>query len=327
MDNTQKVLKLISTSPDYVSGEAIATKLQLSRTAIWKIVKHLQEDGFPISSKRHAGYYYTDTGKLNTFIIQQHLKKELRTQLSFEVHEKISSTSTRAKELAVHGSQTSPTVILANQQLNGYGRYGRNFDSPGTGIYLSILLKNPSTSLNPGLLTTATALALTLAIEKKLAVFPKIKWVNDIVLNDKKVIGILTEAVADIESQTISQLVVGIGVNYLTDPTSFPIELQKRAGSFRQAVLAQKVSRNIFIANILNEFFTLYAHYEDGAFLDEYRKRSLMLGKEVTLVQGNRKFSGIVKTIDDQGRLVLHDGTRFSSGEVTKTRLVTEKKR
>ncbi|KRL06208.1 biotin--[acetyl-CoA-carboxylase] ligase [Liquorilactobacillus oeni] len=321
MDNTQKVLKLISTSPTFISGETIAMKLGLSRTAVWKIVKVLQDEEFPISSKRHTGYFYQDDGKLNEFIIRQHLAEDLQRQLVLEIHEVIDSTNTRAKELSVQQPQHRPTIIIANQQVSGYGRHGRGYSSPDTGIYMSILLNNTAAFLNPGLLTTATALAVTRTLEKNLAVTPEIKWVNDITLDGKKVTGILTEAITDIESQSISQLVVGIGVNYLTNPAIFPPALQQRAGSLREAVLKKKLSRNLFVASILNEFFKLYADYENGTFLPEYRKHSSLIGKEVTVSQGTEYFTGIVENIDNFGRLVFTNGTCFSSGEVTKVRL------
>ena len=214
---------------------------------------------------------------------------------------------------------TTPYIIIANQQTNGYGRYGRNFTSPSqSGIYLSILLANEQTEFNPGLLTTAVALAMCRAIEKKLAASPKIKWVNDVVVDGKKVCGILTEGISNLETQSLSNIVVGAGINYLT--ADFPEEISQRAGSLRNYALKAKVSRNEFIATYLEEFFKLYQTYQTGDFMPEYRAHSNIIGKEVTITQGTKSFQGNVVTIDDDGAIVLADGRKFTSGEVTKIR-------
>ncbi len=321
MNNTKKVLKLLSDSSDYLSGEKIASAVGISRTAVWKIVKNLQDLGYPIKSKMHSGYYYEDNNQLNEFIIKKSLPAYLKT-VTFELHDSLNSTNSRAKEISVNQTTEQPLVIISDQQTSGYGRYGRSFTSPSkTGIYMSILLKTQSEKLNPGLLTTATALAVARTIEKKLGVNTQIKWVNDVLVKQKKVVGILTEAVSDIESGSINQVIIGIGINYLSDISIFPAEIQKRVGTLQEYAERNHVSRNYFIAQLLSEFFSLYSDYQTGDFIEEYKEKSYLIGKKVTITQGQEKINGIAADIDKTGRLILQDGTTLYSGEVTKVRL------
>ena len=182
------------------------------------------------------------------------------------------------------------------------------------------MLDNDDPDFNPGLLTTATAIAVTRTIEKLVHARCEIKWVNDVLVDGKKIVGILTEGVADLETQLIKHVIVGTGINYLTDPSEFPEEIRQRAGSLRRYTLDSGVSRNAFIANYLNEFFSLYKNYKAASFMDEYRAHSNTIGKDVTINRSGQTSEGHVATIDNQGRLVLSSGETLSSGEVTKIR-------
>ena len=318
--HTREVLRLISTAQQPLSGEKIAQELQITRAAIWKIIQKLQAAGYLIESRHRLGYVYHDNGKLNQYIIQRNLQLPAGYLLKFEIHQTIDSTNTRAKQLSLHKNAPALAVI-SDRQTAGYGRYGRNYSSPSGNIYLSLLLPNQSKQLDPGLLTTATALAVSLAIEKNLHVTPQIKWVNDLLLDGRKIAGILTEGVTNIETRSIDQVVIGIGINYLTKIDQLPAEVQQRAGSLRKFSLAANLTRNQFIAAVLNEFFQLYQNYQTGAFLAEYRKRCYLLQKEVTVTQNNQQLVATAVDIDDQGRLVLDAGQHLSSGEVVKVRL------
>lgn len=318
--HTKEVLRLISTAQQPLSGERIAQELQITRAAVWKIMQKLQADGYLIESRHRLGYVYHDNGKLNQYIIQKNLQLPTGYSLKFEIHKTLDSTNTRAKQLSLHKSSTA-LAIISDRQTAGYGRYGRNYSSPSGNIYLSLLLPNQSNQLDPGLLTTATALAVSLAIEKSLHVTPQIKWVNDLLLNGRKITGILTEGVTNIETRSIDQVVIGIGINYLTKIEQLPVEVQKRAGSLRKYALAAALTRNQFIATVLNQFFRIYQNYQTGVFLAEYRKRCYLLQKEVTITQNKHQLVAIAIDIDDQGRLVLNSGQHLSSGEVVKVRL------
>ena len=317
MSTSSQLLTILGSQSQPISGQELADQLNISRTAIWKAINNLKDAGYQITSQPRTGYFLEDNGYLDAGLISRYLPTNFNFPL--EIHQIIDSTNIRAKQLANKPDLTTPYIIIANQQTNGYGRYGRNFTSPSqSGIYLSILLANEQTEFNSGLLTTAVALAMCRAIEKKLAASPKIKWVNDVIVDGKKVCGILTEGISNLETQSLSNIVVGAGINYLT--ADFPEEISQRAGSLRNYALKAKVSRNEFIATYLEEFFKLYQTYQTGNFMPEYRAHSNIIGKEVTITQGTKNFQGNVVTINDDGAIVLADGRKFTSGEVTKIR-------
>ncbi|WP_334329592.1 biotin--[acetyl-CoA-carboxylase] ligase [Companilactobacillus sp. HBUAS59699] len=226
---------------------------------------------------------------------------------------KINSTNTFAKEyLLDHPNQT--VAIIADAQTAGYGRFKRDFYSPQqTGIYLSIII--PTTITNPGLLTTMAGLASITALKKN---FPeenlKLKWINDLLLNNKKVGGILAE---NINNSNGNHLVLGIGINLNT--ADFPKELQTIATSISSN---DSIDRNIVIADILNQFFSRFPTYQTGDFLPEYRKLCDTLNKTVRIVNGNTELTGTAVDINSNGALILEDTKKLrhiiNSGEVTK---------
>lgn len=210
---------------------------------------------------------------------------------------------------------------MSEHQTGGHGRYGRNFFSPKvSGIYLSILLKINNDSIDPGLLTVSSSLAVVKALEKLFRINCQLKWVNDIIVDNRKVAGILVEGVTDLQSGAMDHMIIGLGMNYMPDPEIFPDDIKNRAGFLRKYAHRSDVIRNKLIAVFLNEFFKIYQNYRTGAFMNEYRKRSNIIGKQVSVLVSDRIVSETVKTIDDKGRLVLTDGTILVSGEVTKLR-------
>lgn len=322
MKTTDSVLKLLEKNTNHLSGQQIADQLELSRTAIWKAIRSLESAGYKIESKPHQGYLLLDPPMLSETFIRRNLATKV--PLHFELHNSITSTNTRAKELGALPSTSEPQIIVSDQQTKGYGRYGRAFMSPQqTGIYLSILLQNQQEYFDAGLLTTATATALCRAIEKKLDIKPSIKWVNDVLWHDKKISGILTEGITDMETGHLKQIVVGIGIDYLTDPSTYAPEVRQRAGSLRQAVQKKGLSRNAFIGAFLDEFFKLYPNFNSHDFIADYRKYCSTLGQQVTITRGNETITGIAFDITDSGELILADGQVFSSGEITKIRKTT----
>lgn len=319
MKTTQRVLELLTTTPSYLSGQEIADKLKLSRTAVWKAIKSLKEQGYDITSKPHVGYRYFENDTLNKTAILNALPADL--ELDLEIYATLPSTNLKAKELSLTAKNSRPLVIIADQQTAGYGRYQRPFVSPkDTGIYLSILLNNDQTDFDPGLLTTATAVCVTRTLKKLLNVEPTIKWVNDVLVDGKKVCGILTEGITDLETQALKQIIVGTGINFLTPLEAFSSELLERVGTLKEYVTQQKITRNQFIAEYLTQFFSLYQNYTDASFMVEYREASELIGKNVTLKRFNGQVEAKVLTIDDHGALVLDNGQTFNSGEVIKVR-------
>lgn len=314
----ENLLAIFLAQPDtWLSGEQLADKLGISRTAVWKQIQQLKKQGYHIVSHQGLGYQYQGTQTLNPQIIQQNLPADLPVQL--EVHASLTSTNDYAKQHFTQAHYPQPVVILADTQTHGRGRLGRTFYAPKTtGLYLSIVLPlKPKTQVLPSLLTTGTGTAVVQALRDFFPALPvQLKWINDIVLHGKKCGGILTEAITDLESGQISHLIVGIGLNLNT--TVFPEEIQAIAGALSQ----QPVDRNRLVAMILTNFFNMYADYKTGAFLEKYRQYSSILGHTVALVTNTDTIQGTAIDFDYQGFLVLRqaDGQikTMRSGEIVK---------
>lgn len=305
---------------NWTSSAELVSQLEVSRTAIWKAIKQLQTEGQEITSQAGKGYRFTPNQQLNQTIISQ----GVNTDCYIEVHDTIDSTNRRAKELAVTNSGTRLAVVVANQQTNGYGRYGREFYSPAqTGIYLSFLLPFGQQLVHPGLLTTGTAVAVAQVLEHQYQVDIGIKWVNDLIVQGHKVSGILSEAVTDFESGQIANVITGIGIN-LENNQLIPTKLQAKVGALNQHHL--QVNRNETVIQIINSFWQMTTNFNAGKLMDEYRQRCIVIGHDVTVKVGNQTITGRVKNIDDTGALVLTTaaGTSkvLSAGEITKLNIM-----
>jgi BirA family biotin operon repressor/biotin-[acetyl-CoA-carboxylase] ligase len=228
-----------------ISGAELARKLSVSRNAVWKAVKSLQEVGYSITSALNKGYCLSNE---NDIISVQSIAKYLNEdtkKLMLEVHKEVTSTNSILKEYAEKGEQEGK-VIVAEKQSSGRGRMNRSFYSPeGTGIYLSILLKPNLTFQESLLITTTAAVAVAEAIEKVSGCEAKIKWVNDIYCKGKKVCGILTEASLDMESGALKYAVLGIGINVLKPAGDFPEELKDIAAAVFDAELYSSDARSL----------------------------------------------------------------------------------
>ncbi len=307
----QKLLK-----GENFSGNRLANELGVSRNSVWKAVNSLRNDGYKIEGQRNMGYKLISSGDvLSKEIVLSYL---VNKNLDVHVYETVESTNTLLKSRAQNKGMEG-TIIIAAEQTAGKGRLGRKFESPmGTGVYVSILLR-PKFSVSESLfITTAAAVAVSQAIESLSDKEAKIKWVNDIYIEDKKVCGILTEAAIDFESGNLDYAVVGIGVNVQEPESGFPLEIKDIAGSVFDEKAPDEIRAKL-AAKIIDNFFILYKNLENKNFMDEYRKRSWLDGKKVNLSVGNNSFSGIVKEINQNAEIVLmlEDGKEmaFSSGE------------
>ena len=208
--------------------------------------------------------------------------------------------------------------MIADSQSGGKGRLGRSFFSPEhAGIYLTVILRPDCAPDRAGLLTSLAAVAAARAVEKISGADVKIKWVNDLYLNGKKICGILTEGGLGLEAGRLEYAVVGIGIN--VNRMEFPPELREIATSVGNET-GTSPDRNRLIAEILNELDGLYGDLETGAFLEESRRRSNVIGREVTVIEGGRKYPAKAVDIDGQGRLVIktEEGrTCLNYGEVS----------
>ena len=316
MDFKQEILNLLFTSQDdWISGDELAQRFNISRTMVWKYIKALENDGFQIKSKRSAGYQLESGYALNNELVEHQLDQSVDVQ-TFKT---INSTNTYLKEyLGVH-SLTKPLAVIAEKQTNGYGRFKRDFYSPDHGgIYLSLAVPLDNQPLNPSLVTTSIAIGVIHALQK---FFPEqnfsVKWVNDLYIGHKKIAGILTEATADLESLAPTELVIGVGINLTTQ--DFPKELKSKVQAISDRLPADL---NTIAAELINNLLSILTDYEDGHYLQEYRQRLNLMGKQIDMQVGSKLTHGEVVDLSNDGGLVVKDKQNhlqtYYSGEVQK---------
>ncbi len=318
MSVKEEVLKALATQPGKdISGSKLAGQCHVTRNAIWKAIQSLRADGYQIEAVTNRGYRLTlsdDTvsePRITPALTTRWLGQDLRV---FPV---LDSTNNYLKQLATEGSFHG-TAAIADSQLGGKGRRGRGFYSPASsGIYLSVLLRPTDSAEVVSLYTSCTAVAVAQAIEAVAEVSVGIKWVNDLFIQGKKVCGILTEATMDLESGGVDYAIIGIGINVA--PMEFPAELQEIATSISNAC-GQAVSRNRLIAEILNRLEPALEQCSTRSFLEESKRRSIVLGKEITVHRGGDIYPAKAIDINRQGHLVVETSAglrHLSSGEVS----------
>lgn len=320
MELKQEVLKILEESRgNSVNGSKLADKLFVTRSSIWKAIKALQKDGYHITAVTNKGYCLLSNNDIvSAESICPFLKGDAAL-FTINVLQSVTSTNTVAKELAGQGAKVG-TVIIAREQTEGRGRMGRTFYSPdSTGIYFSIILR-PTLNLEDSLLiTTATAVAVAKAIESVSGKIAKIKWVNDIFVEGKKVCGILTEASLNFENGCLEYAVVGIGINIITK--DFPQDIHLVAGSVFTDKPDNTPISSLLVAEILNNMADCMNSITDKKYLEEYRSRSFLIGQEILVLKGNTSIKAKAVDIDEKARLVVEymDKTveALSSGEVS----------
>ncbi len=323
MELKYEVLTLLRENPgEFLSGQEIANRLSFSRTAIWKAINRLKEEGYSIESIGSKGYrLWQDEDALSCEQIKRELKEEYQG-IPIEVYRQLDSTNTCAKLKAIEGALHG-SVILAEEQTKGRGRFGRSFYSPkGTGLYMSLILR-PTIELKQSVhVTMYIAVLICRVLERFTNQRLQIKWVNDIYLGDKKIGGILTEAVTDVESKQVQYMILGIGLNIKTE--DFPGELDKIATSLNPV----GVTRNQLCAALLNEILPVSEYFTiDEEILCEYKRRSNVLGQRVVFFKKQQRFEGMAEDIDETGGLVVHLTTgeveTLHSGEISIQRQTT----
>ena len=319
----ETILALLRQNPEgYTSGEAMSRELGISRAAVSKAVSGLRQEGYEIEAVTNRGYRLISgpdrlsRGDILPWVHVEHVGRIL------ECFPVIDSTNNYLKREAQHLSDG--TVVVANEQTGGRGRLGRTFQSPpDTGIYLSALLRPdlpPVKALN---LTAFVAVAICEGIETATGLSPQIKWTNDIVLNRKKVCGILTEMSIEGESGALQHIITGIGINVNQKEGDFPEDIREIAGSLAMAA-GKPVSRGRLTAEIINALDEMYAAWLSGGgdYLERYRERCLTVGQPVKLLRANGSVEPAqALAIDDNfGLVVRHPDGRMetiTSGEVS----------
>ena len=303
----------------FLSGEEIARRLGVSRNAVWKAIKALQADGYPIQAVPNRGYCLAASSDvLSESGIRQYLTGDAQS-LDLRVFDSVDSTNLVLRKLANEGAAEG-TVVIAAEQTGGRGRKGRNFYSPqGTGVYVSLLLKPKIAPDDATLITTTAAVAVCHAVEALCPERAEIKWVNDVFLRGKKICGILTEGSFDMESGQFEYAVLGTGINVYEPAGGFPPEIREIAGNVLTSPAPD--GKNRMIAEYLNHFLPLYRQLGSAETNAEYRKRSFVLGKMVNVISGTGTTPARAIDVDERCRLVVEytDGRRdaLSSGEIS----------
>lgn len=302
--------ELEQTRAEALSGQALAARFGVSRNAVWKAVQALREEGVPVESAQSRGYRLAPAYDRASAEGVCALLGE--AYLPVYAYDTLDSTNNQAKRLLADG-EAAPFLVLAEAQSAGRGRRGRTFFSPGgAGLYMTLALRPGLAAQSAQGVTAYTAVCAAQAVEHVCAAHPRIKWVNDLYLNGKKVCGILTEATSDVESGALEALIVGIGLNLresdMPDALRDVVGFVSCAGPVKNR-LAAEITRSLLA-------------YRPGEsdFLAAYRERSLTLGQRVVWDRGGETVTGTATDVLANGALQLagNDGQTHTvtSGEV-----------
>lgn len=319
MSIKEDVLKILIKNDDkYISGESLAKKLYVSRNSVWKAIKSLQNDGYEISAITNKGYCLLSS---NDILSKEGIFKYLKNPdfFNIDVFSKVTSTSTLLKEQA-NNDEPEGKVIVSSHQTSGRGRLGRNFYSPtDTGVYFSFLLRPNFSADKSVFLTTLASIAVSNAIGEITGEIAKVKWVNDIFVNDKKVCGILCEASYSLENFNVDFVTLGIGINVYSPKDNFPSDISEIAGS----ILDNKIddTRNKLVAQILDNFIDLYRDFDIKKIHSLYKELSFVLNKKIYVIKRGENILATAIDINENCNLVVkyEDGTieTLDSGEIS----------
>jgi BirA family biotin operon repressor/biotin-[acetyl-CoA-carboxylase] ligase len=308
VDTKEQILGLLERSRGkYLSGEELARSLGLTRAAVWKAVQALQREGHIINAVPRRGYCLAPgSDVLSVQAITPFLTHAEYAQ-NIHIFEVLESTNKTAKEMALDGYGHG-TVVIADSQTGGRGRRGRTFHSPpGSGLYISFLLSPEKLCMESVTWVTALAgVSVCDAAREMTGREPMIKWVNDVFLDGKKICGILTEALTDVESGAIEWLVLGIGVNVTT---SFPEELRGVARALFEDASeigpGRAPPRARLAAMLINSILAPENRIDARTLAQRYKKLQLVLGRDVSVHTSQGTYSARAVDLDSSGRLIV----------------------
>ena len=317
-----KILTILKENGGYVSGQALCCQLGVSRTAVWKAVKQLEEEGCRIEAVRNKGYRLLSVedgiggAQIGSLLKTEYMGRKL------VYFRETDSTNIQIKKLAEAGSPEG-TLVVAESQTAGKGRRGRSWSSPaGSSIYMSYLLRPKIPPYSASMLTLLAGMACVTAIREETGLNSAIKWPNDLVIGGKKICGILTEMSTELEE--IHYIFTGIGIN--VNQTSFPQEIQETATSLKlESKKPEEISRSALIASCMKRFEHYYERFllsgDFSELKEEYEGMLVNLGREVLVLAPAGEYKGICRGIDNKGQLLveLGDGSKKTvlSGEVS----------
>lgn len=315
-----EILKMLTEAQDYLSGQTLCDYFHVSRTAVWKAVRQLQEEGYEIEAVRNRGYrlvkkedIYSGTG-----IVSALKTRWLGHHLVFM--EETDSSNNQIRRLAEQGAGEG-TLVVADQQNAGKGRRGRSWlSAEGSGVWMSFLLRPQFQPESASMVTLVTALAVADGIYETTGLDCGIKWPNDLVINGKKVCGILTEMSSDMD--TIQYIVVGIGIN--VGIREFPSEIRETATSL-ELCLEESVNRVKLIDAVLRhweERYDAFLQKMDLSLLqDDYQRRLVNVENQVRVLGYSEDYVGISHGITPTGELIVEledsEVRKVTSGEVS----------
>lgn len=308
-----KLLKILTTHQgNYISGQTISEQLNVSRMSISSYVKKLKEKGYHILTSTKKGYCLTLE---NDPIFINDIKEQLHPfYQNIHYYDEVTSTNLLMKT----GDYQQGDIIISDSQTNGRGRNGRSFHSPKQkGIYLSFLLKPQLTIYDSLKITACCAVALIKAIQKNYDLSPTIKWVNDIMLDDLKIAGILCEATLEMNTAQIENMIIGVGLN--VHHYEMPVDLANIAGCIEDKS-STFIQRQKIIIDFLNIFYDDYSQLSQLSFLETYRKASYILHQDILVYENNTTYPAYVSTINDDASLTIivdNQERILQSGEVS----------
>lgn len=316
----EEILRLLRSADGYISGQELCNRFGVSRTAVWKAINQLKEAGYEIEAQQNKGYRLMAAPDLMT---EAEIKSLMHTEWAAKevlYFDTIDSTNTKAQELAEKG-YPSGTLVVADKQESGKGRRGRSWVSPsGTGIFMTLMIKPDINPNNASMLTLVAALAVAKAITSVTGEEAMIKWPNDIVVNGKKVCGILTEMNAQFDY--INNIVVGVGINVHNE--SFPEEISQMASSLMIEAGGKRFHRAQIIAETMlyfEQYYDTFLKTQDlSALVREYDELLVNRNKSVRVLDPKEPFDGKAMGITPKGELIVdtwESRKLVSSGEVS----------
>ena len=315
-----EILRYLKEADGYISGQELCERFQVSRTAVWKVVGHLEAEGYEIEAVRNRGYRLKTAGDI---LSQAEILSSIRGSWAGReilYLDEVDSTNTAAKKAAENGA-VHGTLVVSERQTGGKGRRGRAWDSPrGTGIFMTLILRPNMAPVHASMLTLVAALAVADGIRECTGAESLIKWPNDIVMSGKKVCGILTEMSAD--PDCINYVAVGIGIN--VNMEEFPEEIRGVAASIFTET-GKKTKRSLLISAVMAAFERYYEVFmkttDMSGLLEDYNGKLANCGRTVRVLDPAGEYSGTAIGIDREGELLveMEDTTvrRVLSGEVS----------
>lgn len=328
-ENVVLLRTFLAAEGGFVSGQALADTLGISRVSVWNRLRKLETEGLVFEAVRNRGQRLVAGSALLHPDLLQAWVEHLECPVRVFSHPRIDSTSSEAERRLIRG-EPPPFAVIANAQTLGRGRLGRRWESaPAGNIYLSLALQPELPLGRMQWLTLWLGIAVARFVETATGLNPRIKWPNDILVNGRKVAGMLTEA--RIDSDRMRDLIFGIGVNLNADPADFPPELREKATSLAaesgapQAIHAFAVRLVSAIAGACREY---NGGIDPGTLRERWKAYDVLRGKTIQVRQGRAALEGEARGIDAEGQLLVHDGRKLHTvraGDVSLARIYPQK--